>query len=925
MAEPHRSKRVDVPDLADDDPFAELTRIMGHDPRNDSTQAPDDASDDLELDLESELMGDFASREPEPPQADAGVGTADEQPIVRAPHEDGVGDDLPDDLDSVFDMAFDHEMPGADMADGGDDRFGKAETAPVRSDDADEAGTDAGSGYQHNAETDVPNAADATFGPAPSERDAHEGADEEVVGDLEGELSALLAREADAADAPAEFAISDEGSGLAQSDDVSASAPSNPGDEVFDYSRAAADRHSFLEEDAGEPESGAEGIPAKNSQEASWREGSALGVLTNFRPLVEDIYEEPAEPVAEAAGAETVAAGTAYEGYAENVGDRAYPDTAREEPDRAFGEGESAPSVQDESFEPSPIVDEDILGADEPAAPPRGFEEPGGTYRPEEPAQAYGSSDGVAAEPPEVDTVEVPGEPVALPEDLDIPELNYREETTRANPFDDLESELAGAFGETADGDLEHGASMQDASASGRAAVLPADASNEAGTLEAQMPEPEPYPVSAGDAFLQGGYVDDAAGAAGDLAFDPSDHEEMAGIGGKGAGAASGRRRRGVMIAASVVGVAIVGGVAAFALSYGDGGSDSPALVRAGDDPVKVRPENPGGTTVPNQDNEVYQRVSGGESDAEPTQENLVSTTEEPIDIASRLQPAGMPGDPSGGDAGTAAAGKSEERLDTDPDTIGTRTGGNETVAVEPRRVKTMVVRPDGTLVPREEAADESGASASASTDTSSSQGGDGQAAALAPASESGGAGTAAPASSGEELLAAASDLEPNAATTSEAGPETAAEEGAAALAGSEDEGQAASSSQQPADAETAGEGGTTSGSEAEDGEQVASTGPAEEPGEAGSEAAEDTSAATSEWSVQISSQPSREGAERSYQNLAERYGDLLADRGVNIVSAEIPDKGTFYRVRIPSSSKDDAITLCESMKSAGGSCFVSQ
>src|SRR5690606_9033005 len=103
-------------------------------------------------------------------------------------------------------------------------------------------------------------------------------------------------------------------------------------------------------------------------------------------------------------------------------------------------------------------------------------------------------------------------------------------------------------------------------------------------------------------------------------------------------------RNRNLMIAAVVAGVAVVGGIGVFAMSLFGGGSDEPAIVRAGDDPMKVRPENPGGTTVPNQDNEVYQRVTGGASDTAPEQERLISTAEEPVDIdAGAEQQAALP------------------------------------------------------------------------------------------------------------------------------------------------------------------------------------------------------------------------------------------------------------------------------------------
>ncbi|MEP0698300.1 MAG: SPOR domain-containing protein, partial [Nitratireductor sp.] len=79
------------------------------------------------------------------------------------------------------------------------------------------------------------------------------------------------------------------------------------------------------------------------------------------------------------------------------------------------------------------------------------------------------------------------------------------------------------------------------------------------------------------------------------------------------------------------------------------------------------------------------------------------------------------------------------------------------------------------------------------------------------------------------------------------------------------------------------------------------------------------------EWSMQIASQPSPEGAQKSYANLSARYGSILKGRGVNIVKADIAGKGTFWRVRIPAGSRAEATRLCEQYKAAGGSCFVAK
>ena len=40
---------------------------------------------------------------------------------------------------------------------------------------------------------------------------------------------------------------------------------------------------------------------------------------------------------------------------------------------------------------------------------------------------------------------------------------------------------------------------------------------------------------------------------------------------------------------------------------------------------------------------------------------------------------------------------------------------------------------------------------------------------------------------------------------------------------------------------------------------------------------------------------------------------------------ADIEGKGVFFRVRMQAESKEEAVRLCERLKSAGGSCFVTR
>jgi hypothetical protein len=211
-----------------------------------------------------------------------------------------------------------------------------------------------------------------------------------------------------------------------------------------------------------------------------------------------------------------------------------------------------------------------------------------------------------------------------------------------------------------------------------------------------------------------------------------------------------------------------------------------------------------------------------------------------------------------------------------------------EVAAVAPRKVRTMIVRADGTLVPREDPEPVAEAPA----------------AAPAPAADAN-AAESAPEATGTVPLAEATSNAAAAAPTTDA-PQSPAEAAAPA-------------------AETAASATPNS-------VPLAPARPSDQPVEIVGEVKADKVAALSApsgangaWSMQIASQPSEAAAQSSYQDLLRRYGNVLEGRQANIVKAEVAGKGTFWRVRVPAGSRSDAIKLCESYKSAGGNCFVSK
>lgn len=99
-------------------------------------------------------------------------------------------------------------------------------------------------------------------------------------------------------------------------------------------------------------------------------------------------------------------------------------------------------------------------------------------------------------------------------------------------------------------------------------------------------------------------------------------------------------------------------------------------------------------------------------------------------------------------------------------------------------------------------------------------------------------------------------------------------------------------------------------------GTQTAAVAPAATPAPA-------AAAPTGDWAVQVSSQRTADQARAAYQQLQRRFPGVLGGREPAIQSADLGDRGTFYRVRLPTQTRDAANQLCAELKAAGGDCFV--
>lgn len=75
---------------------------------------------------------------------------------------------------------------------------------------------------------------------------------------------------------------------------------------------------------------------------------------------------------------------------------------------------------------------------------------------------------------------------------------------------------------------------------------------------------------------------------------------------------------------------------------------------------------------------------------------------------------------------------------------------------------------------------------------------------------------------------------------------------------------------------------------------------------------------------VQVSSQRSEADAQASYRALQSKFPNVLGARSASIRRADLGERGIYYRAMIgPFAAQDEAGELCNSLKSAGGSCVV--
>lgn len=300
--------------------------------------------------------------------------------------------------------------------------------------------------------------------------------------------------------------------------------------------------------------------------------------------------------------------------------------------------------------------------------------------------------------------------------------------------------------------------------------------------------------------------------------------------------------RKRVMLLGGVA-AALVVGVGVTIAMRGESGSGVAPTIRASGEPYKIQPDVKPAGQKPSEAATILDR-NGSERLAAS---RVVTHEEQPIDVreAARQAAANRPG-PATGAAPTGLP------------TAGPAANG---FFPEPRRVRTVSVRPDGTIIGQAPQAAPTAAPA----------------APVSPASSAPGPQTAAPP---QTPVRAAAATPPK--TTERAAPTTTASTSPAATPATT--APRAASPQSPAMAATP----------------------------------------SGDYAVQLAAPGSQHAAQTAIANLQRRYGSTLAGHQPLVRKATVGSRDV-YRVRVVGLSRSDANGLCEKLKGAGGNCFVAR
>jgi hypothetical protein len=412
----------------------------------------------------------------------------------------------------------------------------------------------------------------------------------------------------------------------------------------------------------------------------------------------------------------------------------------------------------------------------------------------------------------------------------------------------------------------------------------------------AHFPEPAGEGAEAAEAFPLDGF-DTVPGYGDEDQLPPYPEEELHAL--------VGRRRmgRGLALLVGVLAVALAGSVALIVFRSNSDSGAPPPIISADASPTKITPDDTGLADGDQQSKLIYDRVDTGEGDPDTT---LLAPGEDPIDAIPPARSGDdaitrviIPGGP-GIARPVAADGGPDQPTD---DGLAGSAGTDAIEPIGPRRVRTVIVKPDGTIVSND--ATDPGVPA--------------ESPAAAPLPMLNQPAAASP--NADDTIAIAgpgagtgSDLEitpvPDEATDGGALPALPAlEPEPEPLPPAPPAPQPAPPPQQPTIVATGGDRGPidlTPGRPAQSPQQQAAV-------------------TGGGMMVQVSSQRSDESARATFRDLQQRYAGILGPYEVNVQRADLGDRGIYFRARVGPFAAADAQRLCDDLKAAGGDCILAQ
>lgn len=321
------------------------------------------------------------------------------------------------------------------------------------------------------------------------------------------------------------------------------------------------------------------------------------------------------------------------------------------------------------------------------------------------------------------------------------------------------------------------------------------------------------------------------------------------------------RSRKGLFAAAAVVALGVLG-VGGWMMTRGgsSAGNGAPPVIAADKGPVKVEPANPGGTEIPNQNKQIYERTA----EQPQKQTKVVSNEEQPVDVqqAARSLPPRvvMPG-PGSATATAPVVAAVPERSIVQPEPALTPMPPVPGLG-EPRKVRTVAIRPDGTPAP-----------------------------AAAPGQPAAATGSTAPRTTGSTTATTATAPLPTARPQT-ATPPAATTPSAPMRLASAPPAQAAAPSAAPAQA------------------AAAVTAPR---------------AGNGDFVVQLAAPGSEAEARATFSALQKKYGSVLGGASPIVRKTDLAGGKTVYRLRVGPYSREDAASMCSQLQAAGGQCFIAK